>query len=159
MVRTILVRDWSDDCPSVGRRGPGRLPTDTPAEQPSASPEDGTHVMATVKRADAGTRVVLRAVVYYIVLIGGTSLLWRFLPHGSAAIPASLEALLGTGTAPDPRVVPPLDEVTLAVTVAVAMADKASVTRPMASRMLMAVTFGMALVMSRKSGASASGGA
>jgi len=82
--------------------------------------------MTTVKRADAGTRVVLRAVVYYIVLIGGATLLWRFLPHGSAAIPASLEALLGTGIEPDSRVAPPLDEVTLAVTVAVAMAAAAT---------------------------------
>lgn len=88
--------------------------------------------MTTVKRADAGTRVVVRAVVYYIVLIGGTTLLWRFLPHGSAAIPASLEALLGTGTEPDPRVVPPLDEVTLAVTVAVAMAAAVLLSLPVA---------------------------
>ncbi len=86
----------------------------------------------TVKRADAGTRVVVRALVYYIVLIGGTTLLWRFLPHGSAAIPASLEALLGTGTEPDPRVVPPLDEVTLAVTVAVAMAAAVLLSLPVA---------------------------
>ena len=88
--------------------------------------------MATVKRADAGTRVVIRAVVYYIVLIGGASLLWRFLPHGSAAIPASLEALLGTGTELEPRVAPPLDEVTLAVTVAVAMTAAVLLSLPVA---------------------------
>jgi hypothetical protein len=88
--------------------------------------------MTTVKRADAGTRVVIRAVVYYIVLIGGATLLWRFLPHGSAAIPASLEALLGAGTEPEPRVVPALDEVTLAVTVAVAMAAAVLLSLPVA---------------------------
>ncbi|WP_310569627.1 DUF4956 domain-containing protein [Gemmatimonas sp.] len=86
----------------------------------------------TVKRADAGTRVVVRAIVYYIVLIGGATLLWRFLPHSSAAIPASLEALLGTGTEPEPRVVPPLDDVTLAVTVAVAMAAAVLLSLPVA---------------------------
>ena len=89
-------------------------------------------MMGTVKRADAGTRVVVRAVLYYIVLIGGATLLWRFLPHGSAAIPASLEALLGTGTEPEPRVVPPLDEVTLAVTVAVAMTAAVLLSLPVA---------------------------
>ena len=88
--------------------------------------------MTTVKRADAGTRVVIRAVVYYIVLIGGATLLWRFLPHGSAAVPASLEALLGTGAEPDPRVVTPLDDVTLAVTVAVAMAAAVLLSLPVA---------------------------
>lgn len=88
--------------------------------------------MGTVKRADAGTRVVIRAVVYYIVLIGGATLLWRFMPHGSAAIPASLEALLGTGTEPESRVVPPLDEVTLAVTVAVAMTAAVLLSLPVA---------------------------
>ncbi len=85
-----------------------------------------------VKWADAGTRVVIRAVVYYIVLIGGATLLWRFLPHGSAAIPASLEALLGTGTELEPRVVPPLEEVTLAVTVAVAMTAAVLLSLPVA---------------------------
>lgn len=89
-------------------------------------------MMGTVKRADAGTRVVIRAVVYYIVLIGGATLLWRFMPHGSAAIPASLEALLGTGTEPESRVVPPLDEVTLAVTVAVAMTAAVLLSLPVA---------------------------
>ena len=86
----------------------------------------------TVKRADAGTRVVLRAIVYYIVLIGGATLLWRFLPHGSAAVPASLEALLGMGSEPDPRVLPPLDDVTLAVTVAVAMTAAVLLSLPVA---------------------------
>ncbi|WP_396219985.1 DUF4956 domain-containing protein [Gemmatimonas sp.] len=86
----------------------------------------------TVKRADAGTRVVLRAIVYYVVLLGGATLLWRFLPHGSAAVPASLEALLGMGTQPDPRVLPPLDDVTLAVTVAVAMAAAVLLSLPVA---------------------------
>lgn len=89
-------------------------------------------MMTTIKRADAGTRVVLRAVVYYAVLIGGATLLWQYLPRGSAAIPASLEALLGVGTAPDPRVVPPLDEVSLALTVAVAMAAAVLLSLPVA---------------------------
>ena len=86
----------------------------------------------TVKRADAGTRVVLRAIVYYVVLLGGATLLWRFLPHGSAAVPASLEALLGMGAQPDPRALQPLDDVTLAVTVAVAMAAAVLLSLPVA---------------------------
>ncbi len=85
-----------------------------------------------MKRADAATRVVVRAVVYYIVLIGAAILLWRFLPHGSVVIPASLEALLGTGTEPDPRVLPPLDDVTLALTVAVAMLAAVALSLPVA---------------------------
>ena len=88
--------------------------------------------MTTVKRADAGTRVVVRAVLYYIVLIGGATLLWRFLPHGSPEIPASLEALMGSGGTPEPRVVPPLDEVSLAVTVAVAMTAAVLLSLPVA---------------------------
>lgn len=89
--------------------------------------------MTTVKRADAGTRVVLRAVVYYLVLIGSATLLWRFLPHESGAVPDSLQSLLGTGSEPDPRTaVPPLDDITLAVTVAVAMAAAVLLSLPVA---------------------------
>ncbi len=85
------------------------------------------------KRADAGTRVVVRALVYYIVLIGGAAMVWRFLPHtASAAVPTSLEALLGVGGDADPRVAPPLDDVSLALTVAVAMAAAVLLSLPVA---------------------------
>ena len=49
-------------------------------------------------QAGPATRVVLRAIIYYVVLIGGTTLLWRFLPHAGAAAPASLDSLFGGGT-------------------------------------------------------------
>lgn len=74
-------------------------------------------------RTAPATRVVIRCIVYYIVLIGGVSFGWNRLPHGGAIAPASLDAIFGGGP---PGVVKgdtiaALDEVTLAVTVAVAM--------------------------------------
>ena len=73
-------------------------------------------------QAGPATRVVLRAIIYYVVLIGGTTLLWRFLPHAGAAAPASLDSLFGGGT-PVMKGVPQtaLNEATLAFTVGVAM--------------------------------------
>ena len=69
------------------------------------------------------TRVVVQVAVYYLLLIGGGLLLWRILPRHSAFAPASLDALFGgtlTGSA-RASVPTPLDELTLAITVAVAM--------------------------------------
>lgn len=80
-----------------------------------------------------GTRVVLRCVVYYAVLVIGAMLGWHLLPHDGAAVPASLEALLGLGT--DLSGQPPavaLDEITLALTVAVAMSAAALLSLPVA---------------------------
>jgi hypothetical protein len=74
-------------------------------------------------RADPATRVVIRAIVYYAVLIAVTTFAWRLLPHGGALAPASLDALFGGGPPVSAKgvAIVPLDEVTLAVTVAVAM--------------------------------------
>jgi len=89
--------------------------------------------------ADSGmhaptARVVTRAIVYYAILIGGATLAWQLLPHASSAIPGSLDALFGGGA---PGVTKkgadtPLDEVTLAVTVGVAMLASILLSLPVA---------------------------
>ena len=73
-------------------------------------------------QSEPATRVVVRAIVYYAVLIVGTSFAWRFLPHNGPGLPPSLDALFGGGS-PTGRGVPTtaLDEVSLALTVGVAM--------------------------------------
>ena len=69
------------------------------------------------------TRVIVRAAVYYAVLIGVGIVVWKVLPRGGAMAPASLDALFGGGPQGVSKggAVQPLDEVTLAITVAVAM--------------------------------------
>jgi len=71
----------------------------------------------------ATTRVVLRLLVYYAVLIGGGILVWSMLPHMGAAAPTSLETVFGGGPPGTTKgsTTQPLDEVTLAITVSVAM--------------------------------------
>ena len=78
---------------------------------------------ATTFQAGPTTRVVIRATIYYAVLIGVTTLVWRLLPHAGAVAPSSLDALFGGGPVPTGEGVAPvpLDEVTLAITVGVAM--------------------------------------
>jgi hypothetical protein len=73
-------------------------------------------------KAGPATRVVSRAIVYYAVLIAGTTLAWRYLPRTAHQAPASLDALFGGGT-PSARGAPTvaLDEVSLAITVGIAM--------------------------------------
>ncbi|MEP6999161.1 MAG: DUF4956 domain-containing protein [bacterium] len=71
----------------------------------------------------ATSRVVVRLVVYYVIIIGGGTLLWRMLPRAGAFAPSSLDQLFGGGPPVTTKGIAttPLDEVTLAVTVAVAM--------------------------------------
>jgi hypothetical protein len=73
-------------------------------------------------QAGPATRVVVRAIVYYAVLIVGTSFAWRYLPHSGPGLPPSLDALFAGGGATS-RGLPTtaLDEASLALTVAVAM--------------------------------------
>jgi hypothetical protein len=73
-------------------------------------------------QTEPATRVVLQSIAYYVVLIVGTSFLWRYLPHSGPGLPPSLDALFGGGGATS-RGVPTtsLDEVSLALTVGVAM--------------------------------------
>jgi hypothetical protein len=93
-----------------------------------------------------GTRVVLRCLIYYIVLIGGTLIAWEVLPHDASSLPPSLAALLGLGDGSAPTAsfdslrdlaIPPpasvaLDEFTLAITVGVAMSAAALLSLPVA---------------------------
>jgi len=81
-----------------------------------------------------GARVVLRAVVYYAVLITATTLAWRYIPHATQELPASLDTLFGGHSAAvrAARDVIPLDETTLAITVAVAMLAAVLLSLPVA---------------------------
>ena len=73
-------------------------------------------------KLEPGTRVVLRATVYYAVLITVTALVWRFLPHSPNELPSSLGSLFGgREAAVQAAQTAALDEVGLSVTVAVAM--------------------------------------
>ncbi|MES2523467.1 MAG: DUF4956 domain-containing protein [Gemmatimonadota bacterium] len=76
--------------------------------------------------SEPATRVILRCTVYYAALFGVGAVIWRWLPHGGAFAPASLEAIFGQGgldaaTALDAAAVNQLDDVSMAITVAVAM--------------------------------------
>lgn len=91
-------------------------------------------------RNTPATRVIIRSLVYYAVLIGGTALAVRW---WAQLLPPSLEALMGLGaeTAPtatsfkdlaDGAPATGLDEATLALTVGVAMAAAALLSLPVA---------------------------
>ncbi|CAN5879653.1 hypothetical protein BH11GEM2_BH11GEM2_08100 [soil metagenome] len=82
----------------------------------------------------ATSRVVTRLVVFYIILIGGGWLLWRELPRAGVFAPSSLDQLFGGGPPVTSKgiVTTPLDEVTLAVTVAVAMIASILLSLPVA---------------------------
>jgi hypothetical protein len=81
-----------------------------------------------------GARVVLRAVVYYAVLITATTLAWRYVPRATHELPASLDTLFGGHSAAvrAARDVIPLDETTLAISVAVAMLAAVLLSLPVA---------------------------
>jgi len=76
---------------------------------------------------------VVRAIVYYAILIVGTTFIWRYLPHSGPGLPPSLDALFGGGGSTS-RGVPTtaLDEVSLALTVAVAMLAAVLLSLPVA---------------------------
>jgi hypothetical protein len=72
-------------------------------------------------------------VLYYAVLVIGATLGWHLLPHEATPMPASLEALLGLGAdLGEQPAAAALDEITLAVTVAVAMSAAALLSLPVA---------------------------
>ena len=82
-----------------------------------------------------GARVVLRSAVYYAILITATTLAWRYVPRATHELPASLDTLFGGGRSAAVRAardVAPLDEVTLAITVAVAMLAAVLLSLPVA---------------------------
>jgi hypothetical protein len=86
-------------------------------------------------RLGPATRVVLRCIIYYVVLIGGITLAWKTLPHQAGVAPASLDTLFGGAPALAGRrdvSAIPLDEGTLALTVAVAMLAAVLLSLPVA---------------------------
>ena len=86
-------------------------------------------------RVGPGARVVLRAVVYYAVLVTVTTLVWRYLPRSAQEMPSSLDTLFGGGgrsaamRAAQPA---PLDEVSLSITVGIAMLAAVLLSLPVA---------------------------
>ncbi len=85
-----------------------------------------------VPQSDATSRVVIRAAVYYAVMIGVGTLVWKLLPRAGAFAPTSLDALFGGAPPPQSSAATPLDEVTLAITVAVAMLASILLSLPVA---------------------------
>ncbi|HEU4721157.1 MAG TPA: DUF4956 domain-containing protein [Gemmatimonadaceae bacterium] len=84
-------------------------------------------------KLEPGTRVVVRAVVYYAVLISVTALVWRFIPRSSNELPSSLDSLFGgREAAARAAQAAPLDEVGLAATVAIAMLAAVLLSLPVA---------------------------
>ena len=80
------------------------------------------------------TRVVLRCIIYYIVLISVGTLVWRMTPHAGSSTPSSLDALFGGGAVTGARgtSATPLDEVTFAITVSIAMLSAVLLMLPVA---------------------------
>jgi len=96
---------------------------------------NGSSSGSSSQKMGPGARVVLRAVVYYAVLITATTLAWRYVPRATHELPASLDSLFGGGRSAAVRAardVPPLDETTLALTVAVAMLAAVLLSLPVA---------------------------
>lgn len=84
-------------------------------------------------QSDATSRVVIRAIAYYAILLGGGTLIWNLLPRAGGYAPTSLDALFGGGSqAAQSSSVTPLDEVTLAITVGVAMLASILLSLPVA---------------------------
>ena len=88
-----------------------------------------------VSRPSTTNRVMVRVVLYYVVLIGLGTLAWQLIPHAGAEAPASLDALFGGGPNIGGKYAPnkaPLDESTLAISVAVAMLSAILLSLPVA---------------------------
>ena len=84
--------------------------------------------------SDAASRLIIRAIVYYVVLIGVTAVVWRWLPKSNAAIPASLEALFGGTEEVTSKGIPvvQLDEGSLAIAVGVSILAAVLLSLPVA---------------------------
>jgi hypothetical protein len=86
-------------------------------------------------RPSSTTRVLVRVILYYIVLIGIGTLIWQMIPHSGSEAPASLDSLFGGGPNIGGKYAPskaPLDEVTLAISVGVAMLSAILLSLPVA---------------------------
>jgi hypothetical protein len=83
-------------------------------------------------RAGPATRIVLRSVVYYVILIGGATLAWPYLPRTGGLPAISLDAMFGTPSAAS-RLAPAVPEgLALAGGVAVAMLASVLLALPVA---------------------------
>src|ERR1700716_1367425 len=83
-------------------------------------------------RAGPATRIVLRSVVYYVILIGGAALAWPYLPRTGGLPAISLDAMFGTPSAAS-RLAPAVPEgLALAGGVAVAMLASVLLAPPVA---------------------------
>ncbi|HKH94399.1 MAG TPA: hypothetical protein VKA54_21515 [Gemmatimonadaceae bacterium] len=84
-------------------------------------------------KLEPGTRVVVRSVVYYAILITATTFAWKFLPRTSQELPSSLDALFGGREAASRAAqTVPLDEASLAISVGVAMLAAVLLSLPVA---------------------------
>jgi hypothetical protein len=84
-------------------------------------------------RTSATSRVVIRLIVYYVAMIGGGMLVSQYMPRNAAIVPASVDALFGSGLAPvHSTSTVPLDESSLAITVGIVMLAAALLTLPVA---------------------------
>lgn len=92
------------------------------------------HSVSNSSQRSAASRVIARAVLYYLVLIGSTTLAWRYLPHDTNALPASLDALIGGAEQVKGKGVPAvqLDEVSLSISVGVAILAAVLLSLPVA---------------------------
>ena len=96
--------------------------------------EDGAVTNTGIWSAPS-TRVLVRVVLFYVVLIGAAALGWSAMPHGSPFAPSSLDALFGTAGPPIAARGAPeteLNQVSLAITVGVAMLTAVLLSLPVA---------------------------
>jgi hypothetical protein len=83
-------------------------------------------------KLEPGTRVVVRSIVYYAILITATTLLWRFIPRSASELPSTLDLFGGREAAVRAAEPPPLGEVGLAISVGVAMLAAVLLSLPVA---------------------------
>ena len=95
-------------------------------------PTDPIMALGSIK-LEPGTRVVVRLLVYYAILITVTTLLWRYIPQSSHQLPSSVGTLFGgRREALRAAEASPLDEVSLSIAVAIAMLAAALLSLPVA---------------------------
>jgi hypothetical protein len=83
-------------------------------------------------QAGPATRVVMRCVVYYLILIGGATLAWPYLPRTGGLPTLSLDAMFGLPSVGSPHAPVALDGLALAGGVAIAMLASVLLALPVA---------------------------
>lgn len=112
-------------------RSEALIPFPVPRSQSPVPPRQ-SHMSASNGRANwigkVAANLVVRLVCYYAVLVAGMMLIWRYMPRSEVIAHESLDALFGLGAGAVEgagrrarAVVTPVDQTTLAVTVALAM--------------------------------------